>query len=171
MPISKEAAHARAVKAAATRARNKANGVAPAFPQSYHATPTRHVTRDLRMKQTVKQPKQTRIALRDIRKADTQALRGAYNQMNAGGWKWGRGDDTRYYAIKEELRARASGNNALMYQRIGVRDIGGKKLKKRQVKRVTGTRKRSGGTGAARRKRQSGFFGYTDDSISSTRKA
>ena len=67
MPISHEAAVARAKKAAATRAYNKAHGIpagsarrkAPPFPSGYHAkpTPTRHVTRDLRLKQTPKKPR------------------------------------------------------------------------------------------------------------------
>ena len=139
MPITKgsRAAHERSLKAAETRRRNKASGGAPAFPASYHARPTQHVTRDLRMKQTVKKPKQHRIALKKIRTASTADLEAAYAEMNSGHWTWGRGDDDRYYGIKDELRARASGNTALMYQRIGSRAIGGKKVSKRQQKRVS----------------------------------
>ena len=79
MPIQKgsRAAHERALKAAETRRRNRASGTynalrgddelpaygksapksaynPPAFPKSYHATPTRHVTRDLKMKEAKK---------------------------------------------------------------------------------------------------------------------
>ena len=158
MPPKKgsRAAHEGALKAAETRRRNKSLGkyraryaeehaenmrdngqLTPAFPTSYHARPTQHVTRDLRLKQTVKKPKQHRIALKKIRTASTAELEAVYNEMNSGHWEWGRGDDDRYYGIKGELRARASGNAALMYQRIGSRAIGGKKVSKRQQKRVS----------------------------------
>lgn len=144
MPITKgsRAAHERALKAAETRKRNRATGItkqAPPFPTSYHATPTRHITRDLRLKQTPKRlpkPKQSRLSIRNIRKADTTELRAAYEHMNASGWQWGPGDERRYYGIQDELRLRANPNTALAMQRAGYRDIGGRKLKKRQITTV-----------------------------------
>ena len=135
-------AHARAMKAAETRRRNAGNR-APAFPKSYHATPTRHVTRDLKMKY----PKARKlISLRGIRKADTATLEADFEYMRRPRAETGLANSLanskRYYAIKDELRARANPNTALLYQRIGVRGIGGKTVKKRQVKRITGTQKR-----------------------------
>ena len=166
MPITKgsRAAHERSLKAAETRRRNrnatvgmtraeaKMEGrIPPPFPREYHGSATRHVTRDLRMKQTIKKPKQHRIALKKIRTASTAELEAAYADMNSGHWEWGRGDDDRNYGIKNELRARANGNAALMYQRIGSRAIGGKKVSKRQQKRVSAKQPRPEGSKPHRR--------------------
>lgn len=160
MPIIKgsHAAHERALKAAETRRRNRMAGItkqAPPFPASYHAAPTRHVTRDLRLKQTPKRtpkPKQSRLSIRDIRKADTAELEQAFQRMNAPEWQFGAGDDRRYYAIKSELRLRNNPNLSLFMQRKGARDIGGRKLKKRQIKTVKASAPRT--TPRHRRKRR-----------------
>lgn len=117
----------------------------PAFPKSYHATPTRHVTRDLKMKE-VKKPKPRKLlAIRDIRKADTETLKRDFEYMQRPRKETGVQDtlanEKRYYAIKDELRARSNPNTALAYQKAG-RTIGGKTVKRRQVKRVKGTQKR-----------------------------
>ena len=118
MPITKgsQAAHERALKAAATRKRNKAaRGESPAFPKSYHATPTRHVTRDLRMKEptrkkhTVPAPRSAK-AVRAMSNAD---LAKAYHY-----WFEGIGRDKSIpiparmggelpYTIRDEYRKRA----------------------------------------------------------------
>lgn len=102
-------ARARALKAAETRRRNRGGkAAAPPFPTSYHATPTRQVTRDLQLKYRVKKPKQARLSVRGVKKASNDELRHAYHEMNSAQWVWGTGDDTRYYAIKDELRLRAN---------------------------------------------------------------
>lgn len=131
----------------------------PAFPTSYHATPTRKVTRDLKMKY----PKARKlISLRGIRKASTEELEADFEYMNRPRRETGiantSANDKRYYAIKDELRARASGNTALLYQRVGARDIGGKKVKKRQVRRASGSQKRP--KRAGRRKSRSELYGF-----------
>lgn len=106
MPISHDAAVARARKAAATRARNRAaHGEAP------------------------KAPNQKRLSIRKIRTASEAELRETFNAMNAPGWVWKQGDDTRYYRIKDELRYRTDPNLTLAMHREGIRDIGGHKVK------------------------------------------
>ena len=136
MPISHEAAVARAKKAAATRARNRAaRGEAPAFPNSYHARPTQHVTRDLRLKQTPKQIKhplafpKSKKAVRAMSTADLQRQYEYWGNIPGKDMPKRRNADTIFYAIKEELRYRANPNFTLAMHREGIRDIGGHRIK------------------------------------------
>ena len=106
-------AHERSLKAAETRRRNKANGRAPAFPASYHARPTQHVTRDLRLKQTPAK-KQHPYKLPASRKA-VHALSNIELQRQYNYWRGVRGMDmpkqrNADYVIdelKQEMRRRA----------------------------------------------------------------
>lgn len=110
MPISHDAAVARAKKAAATRARNRAaRGETPKTP---------------------KEKGQKRLSVRKIRTASETDLREAFDAMNAPGWVWKQGDDTRYYKIKDELRYRTNPNFTLAMHREGIRDIGGHRIRK-----------------------------------------
>lgn len=89
MPISHEAAHARSVKAAATRARNRAaRGV------GVKTVPvTTHVPRG---------------GSRAVKKMSASELSGELSRMNAPGYQARASDERRYYAIKDELRDRAT---------------------------------------------------------------
>lgn len=89
MPISHEAAVARGKKAAATRARNKAaRGV------GVKTVPvTTHVPRG---------------GSRAVKKMSTSELSGEFSRMNAPGYQMRASDERRYYAIKDELRDRAT---------------------------------------------------------------
>lgn len=134
----------------------------PAFPKSYHATPTRHVTRDLKMKEVKKPRPRKLISLRGIRKADTATLEADFEYMRRPRKETGLADslanEKRYYAIKDELRARANPNLSLYLQRRGIREIGGKGVKKRQVTRAKGTQKRPKRIG--RRKSRSKLYRF-----------
>lgn len=144
MPITKgsQAAHERALKAAATRKRNKAaRGASPAFPKSYHATPTRHVTRDLRLKYpktTLRKP----LTKAQVKRATNDQLRDevAYWGNIRGSLIKTRAQDNAYYAAKDELNARAN-------PRIGtfVAEYGrGRKAKAHKVERLEAHRMRRG---------------------------
>lgn len=85
----------------------------PAFPASYHATPTRHVTRDLRLKQTpvrVRHPYKLPASRAAVRKLDNIELQRQYNY-----WQHVKGADMpkRKNAdivvdeLKQEMRRRA----------------------------------------------------------------
>ncbi len=115
MPITKgsQAAHERALKAAATRKRNKATDGAPSFPTSYHATPTRHVTRDLTMKQTPPRTKHpftlptSKKAVRALSNAELQRQFNYWWHVKGTDMPKRRNADTIVYELREELRRRA----------------------------------------------------------------
>src|SRR6185437_12442161 len=97
--------------------------------------PTAHVTRDLRMKQKVKRP--PLVSLRRVRHAPESELHATYDHLyTRPGRDMTVTDEKRLDAVKSELRMRHDPNLALYMQRAGYRDIGGKKLKKRQVKKA-----------------------------------
>lgn len=134
MTITKgsRAAHERSLKAAETRRRNQSN-------QPRKAS----VTKPLKQKRP--------LALSKIRTASVEELREAFALMQAPGYRKQRGDDKRYYALKDELRARADPNLSLYLQREGLRKVGSKPLKKRQQRRVSAKQPRPEGSKPHRR--------------------
>lgn len=103
-------ARARALKAAETRRKRK---TPPPFPTSYHATPTRHVTRDLRLKQTparVKHPYKLPASLAAVRKLDNIELQRQYNywwHVKGTDIPKRRNADQVIYELRNEMRRRA----------------------------------------------------------------
>ena len=147
-------AHARALKAAATRAANRAatgsmtrveaktaGKIPPPFPRSYHGHATRHVTRDLRMKEPKRKghPVPAPRSAKAVRAMSNAELARAYHY-----WWEGIGRDRTIpvparmggelpYTIRDEYRKRAAATHGDLPRikehraRRGVRKERGKK--------------------------------------------
>lgn len=167
MPLTHEQRVANGKKAAETRRHNKMRS-----GHSFGPVPSYNAKSEQRHNRKEKPPKARKlISLRGIRKADTATLRADFEYMNRPRSETGlantSANEKRYYAIKDELRLRENPHLSLYMNRAGYREIGGRKTKKSQVKRVTG---RTSNTSKRGRKRTGGFFGRTTDSVSPSRR-
>ena len=161
MPLTHEQRVANGKKAAETRRRKKALS-----RHSFGPVPSYSAKAEQRRNVKVKPPKSPKprklVSLRDIRKADAATLQADFEYMtrprSETGLKNTSANEKRYYAIKDELRARANPNLSLYLQREGIREVGGKTVRKRQVRRTTGAQKRP--TRAGRRKSRSELYDF-----------